>query len=204
MRFTENHLSISCSENQIDLYQFWLYPWPRKYWVVIFPRWCFTINVSSSICMRLVCVVIDLQYKPWWRHQMKIFSALLAFCVGNSLVTGEFPTQTPVTWSLIFSLICAWINSWANHREAGDLRRYRAHYGITVMMYKKLYDGSTSLLHNCHLISKTNFVIGWRLLLPAVKWDTMKTHLRNLPSGPSMNINVYSIFFKETQKGSLD
>ena len=34
---------------------------------------------------------------PWWRHQMETFSALLAFCAGNSPVTGEFPSQRPVT-----------------------------------------------------------------------------------------------------------
>ena len=28
----------------------------------------------------------------WWRHQMEPFSALLAICAGNSLVTGEFPS----------------------------------------------------------------------------------------------------------------
>ena len=33
----------------------------------------------------------------WWRHQMETFSALLALCAGNSRVTGEFPTQRPVT-----------------------------------------------------------------------------------------------------------
>ena len=33
----------------------------------------------------------------WWRHQMEIFSALLALCAGNSPVTGEFPSQRPVT-----------------------------------------------------------------------------------------------------------
>ena len=37
---------------------------------------------------------------------------------------------------LLFSLICVWINCWANNREAGDLRRYRAHCDVTVM--KKL------------------------------------------------------------------
>ena len=36
---------------------------------------------------------------PWWRHQMETFSALLAICAGNSLVTGQFPTQRPVTRS---------------------------------------------------------------------------------------------------------
>ena len=28
---------------------------------------------------------------------MEIFSALLVFCVGNSPVTGEFPSERPVT-----------------------------------------------------------------------------------------------------------
>ena len=37
--------------------------------------------------------------KPWWHHQMETFSALLALCVGNSPVTGEFPSQRPLTWS---------------------------------------------------------------------------------------------------------
>ena len=37
--------------------------------------------------------------KPWWRHQMETFSALLAICAGNSPVPGEFPAQRPVTRS---------------------------------------------------------------------------------------------------------
>ena len=35
----------------------------------------------------------------WWRLQMETFSALLALCARNSLVTGEFPAQRPVTRS---------------------------------------------------------------------------------------------------------
>ena len=35
----------------------------------------------------------------WWRHQIEIFSALLALCTGNAPVTGEFPTQRPVKGS---------------------------------------------------------------------------------------------------------
>ena len=35
----------------------------------------------------------------WWRHQMETISALLALCDYNSPVTGEFPTQRPVTRS---------------------------------------------------------------------------------------------------------
>ena len=40
----------------------------------------------------------------WWRHQMEIFSSLLALCVGNSPVPGEFPIQRPVTQS--FDVFC--------------------------------------------------------------------------------------------------
>ena len=38
-------------------------------------------------------------YSPWWRHEIETFSKLLALCAGNSPVTGEFPTQRPVTRS---------------------------------------------------------------------------------------------------------
>ena len=34
-----------------------------------------------------------------WRHQMETFSVVLALCAGNSPVTGEFPSQKPVTRS---------------------------------------------------------------------------------------------------------
>ena len=33
----------------------------------------------------------------------------------------------------MFTLITVWINGCVNNREAGDLRRYCAHYGVTVM-----------------------------------------------------------------------
>ena len=34
----------------------------------------------------------------------------------------------------MFSLICTWINGWVNTRDAGDLRRHRAHYDVIVML----------------------------------------------------------------------
>ena len=41
--------------------------------------------------------------------------------------------------ALMFSLIWAWINGWVNNREAGDLRRHRAHYDVIVMTFNKWY-----------------------------------------------------------------
>ena len=70
-------------------------------------------------------------------------SALLALCIGNQWVTSEFPSQKPVMQSfdiyflwyiffLIFSLICARTNIWANNLDTRDLRCHCAHYDIRV------------------------------------------------------------------------
>ena len=50
------------------------------------------IAIPFQLCWLIFCW-------PWWRHQMETFSALLALCAGNSPVTGEFPSQRPVTRS---------------------------------------------------------------------------------------------------------
>ena len=70
----------------------------------------------------------------WWRHQMETFSALLALYMGNSPVTGEFPSQRASDaelWCFIWSGPC--INGWVNNRGAGDLRRHRGVYDVIVM-----------------------------------------------------------------------
>ena len=72
----------------------------------------------------------------WWRHQMEIFSALLALCVGNSPVLVKSPHKGQWRGALVFSLICTRINGWVNNDEAGDLRRNHAHYDVTVMFMK--------------------------------------------------------------------
>ena len=61
---------------------------------------------------------------------METYSALLILYAGihrspvNSLHKGQWHR------ALMFSLISAWINGWANNHEAGDFRR---HYDVTVM-----------------------------------------------------------------------
>ena len=74
---------------------------------------------------------------PWHGNPFCITGHLLGIhitgpCAGNSPVPGELPKGQ---WrgALMFSLICVWINGWVNNREAGDLRRYRAHYDVIVM-----------------------------------------------------------------------
>ena len=47
--------------------------------------------------------------------------------------------------ALMFYLICAWTSCWVHNRDAGDLRRHRAHYDITVMR----------VWHDTHIIITT-------------------------------------------------
>ena len=65
-------------------------------------------HVSTYFCLCVVrlwwCMVskprpVDIYNQTWWRHQMETVSVLLAFCAGNSPVTGEFLTQRPVSRS---------------------------------------------------------------------------------------------------------
>ena len=65
---------------------------------------------------------------------METFSALLAIYPGNSRVPGDSPHKGQWRGAFMFSLIYAWIKRWVNNREAGDLRRYRAHYDVIVMV----------------------------------------------------------------------
>ena len=81
----------------------------------------------------------------WWRHTIKIFSALLAICAGNSPITGEFPAQRSATRSfdVFFDLLLK--NRWVNIRDAGDLRR---HYDVTVMWWHLGICDSTAMTEN--------------------------------------------------------
>ena len=72
----------------------------------------------------------------WWRQQMDTFSALLALCAGIHRSPVNSPHKGQWRRALMFSLICARINGWVNNCEAGDFRRHRTHYDVTVMYIK--------------------------------------------------------------------
>ena len=69
----------------------------------------------------------------WWRHQMETFSALLVLCARNSPVTGEFPAQRSSDTELRCFFDLRLNKRLSKKREAGDLRRHRAHYDVIVM-----------------------------------------------------------------------
>ena len=70
-----------------------------------------------------------------WKH----FPRYWSFVRGIHWSPANSPHKGQWHGALMFSLICIWINGWVNNREAGDLRRHRAHYDVIVMaMYSVL------------------------------------------------------------------
>ena len=65
-----------------------------------------------------------------WKH----FPRYWPFVRGIHRSPVNSPHKGQWYGALMFSLICVWIDDWVNNREAGDLRRYRAHYEVTVMV----------------------------------------------------------------------
>ena len=64
-----------------------------------------------------------------WKH----FPRYWPFVRGIHRSPVNSPHKGQWRRALMFSLIYARINGWVNKREAGDLRRYHAHYDVIVM-----------------------------------------------------------------------
>ena len=64
-----------------------------------------------------------------WKH----FPRYWPFVRGIHRSPVNSPHKGQWRGALMFTLICARINGWVNNREAGDLRRFRAHYDVIVM-----------------------------------------------------------------------
>ena len=70
----------------------------------------------------------------WWRHQMETFSISDHLCGGIHRSPVNSPHKGQWRRVLMFSVGSTRTNGWVNNRDAGDLRRHRAHYDATVMM----------------------------------------------------------------------
>ena len=64
-----------------------------------------------------------------WKH----FLCYWPFVQG--IYGSPVNSHDKVQWrrALMFTLICIWTNVWVNNRDAGNLKRYRTHYDVTVM-----------------------------------------------------------------------
>ena len=111
---------------------------------VLKPHHCWSHTKRKPGYAPIVCVLIsDINIR---RKGSPVYGAGMMTLLNGKIfrVTGPFvrgihrsPLNSPHKgqWrgALIFSLISVWINDWVNNREAGDLRRYRAHYDVIVI-----------------------------------------------------------------------
>ena len=64
-----------------------------------------------------------------WKH----FPRYWPFVRGIHRSPVKSPHKGQWRGALMFSLIWVWKNGWVNNGDAGDLRRHRAHYDVSVM-----------------------------------------------------------------------
>ena len=89
---------------------------------------------SMSACV--FCIAINVMFHDdviKWKH----FPRYWPFVRGIHRSPVNSPHKGQWRGALMFPLICAWINISANTREAGNLRRHRAHYDVTVMVWNR-------------------------------------------------------------------
>ena len=63
----------------------------------------------------------------------------------------------PVTRGFDIFLVCVWNNGWINNRQTGDLRRYRAHFDVNVMLSLPYNIASLVLRDNNELIKSIDY-----------------------------------------------
>ena len=108
------------------------------HWFVL--SWA-TMGASFKFRMRVGWVCGGPGKKCWsgWRTGIMMTSSNGNMFRVTGHLCGKFtgPRWIPRTKAsdADLSLICVWINGWVNDREAGDLRCYRAYYGVIVMWW---------------------------------------------------------------------
>ena len=95
------------------------------------PRLFSIIEKKITVWSRGLFALKSSQYMMM--SQMETFPVLLALVRGIHRPPVYFPHKCQWCGALVFSLIYAWTDGWANNRDADDLRRFRAHYDVTVI-----------------------------------------------------------------------
>ena len=92
-----------------------------------------------------------------WKH----FPRNWPFVRGIHRSPVNSPHKGQWRGALMFSLICVWINDWVNNRAAGDLRRYRARYDVSVMYWwwSPLFQVMVCCLTVSHYLNQCWFIV---------------------------------------------
>ena len=91
-----------------------------------------TLFIHENASKNIVCEMAAILSRGSW-VKWEYFPRYWPFVRGIHRSPLNRPHNGEWRGALMFSLICAWTNDWVNNRDAGDLRRHRAHYDVTVM-----------------------------------------------------------------------
>ena len=100
-------------------------------------KWLFDCRLKGGNCTKDTWWPFSLNTKPFWRNMItssngNVYHVTGPFC-GEHTGHWWIPLTKASDAELWCFFICAWTNGWVNNRGAGDLRRNRAHYDVTVM-----------------------------------------------------------------------
>ena len=133
---------------------------PRGQWVnltpshqMVFGMWCDCMVDEGYIMVKPHenhCCFTGHDDVIKWKH----FPRYWPFVRGIHRSPVNSPHKGQWCGALKFFLICAWIKRWVNNREAGDLRRHRAHYDVSVMVLC-VENLEVKLSHRSHYLSVT-------------------------------------------------
>ena len=118
--------------------------WPLLWYYTTPHHKCIGCCLSTKGSLFCFIDVVDPTYHIIWRTyhddviKRKHFPRYWPFVRGIHRSPVNSPHKGQWRGALMFSLICVCIKGWVNNREAGDLRRYRAHYDVIVMNGGKL------------------------------------------------------------------
>ena len=108
------------------------------YWLTHIQNDHWVVGINSN---KWLLTAVWLKYFPWkhrhMKHTMMTLSNGTVFSVTGPL-WGEFnghrwiPLTKACEAEIWCFYDCTWTNDWANHGDAGSLRRHCAHYDVTV------------------------------------------------------------------------
>ena len=140
----------------------------------------FAANIDVTNDITIACIYVSGYFYDGvikWKHFPRYWS-----CVrGIHRSPANSPHKGQWRWALMFSLICAWTNSWADIGDADDLKHHRVHYDVTVMLRHDFWlagsgvvpDGASGdFLTNTYSVIKSQVLFNWTYLVEISLWPT--------------------------------
>ena len=149
-------------------------------------------EISCNICTikNIVAIIAKMSSVSQQSHSRHRSTFMMTLSNGNIFrvaapLCGEFTGHQWIIHTkasdagLHIFFGCAWINGWVNNREAGDLRRYRAHYDVIVMYLWRLLGWPLTDHRMFALITPQEGSKGWVKETQKAESHQLKQYLTN-------------------------